>query len=174
MCFSDNDRDKCFQFTMTKSVKNLIDNIGKVCQELKKSKRKSELECRRLQLCLSRAKCRQEVSNSIIPVAENAQQSIETPDNESRSETVDDSLKLKGGSTPGAFALNVAAELFTPDELRSGIISPKRSSSREILPADKVERVKKLVDWKFSGRWEEGRRAINQKGRDLKNKLENA
>ena len=37
ICFSDNDRDKCFQFTMTKSVKNLIDNIGNVCQELKKS-----------------------------------------------------------------------------------------------------------------------------------------
>ena len=27
ICFSDNDRDNCFQFTMTKSVKNLIDNI---------------------------------------------------------------------------------------------------------------------------------------------------
>ena len=86
---------------MTKTVKNLLDKIGKLCQELKKSKRISELECRRPQLCLSRSKCQQEVPNSIITVAENAQQPIETPDNENRAETVDDPLKLKGEAHRG-------------------------------------------------------------------------
>ena len=80
-------------------------------------------------------------------------------------------LKLKTDAATGSYGVRLASELFAEDELREGKISPQKASTRTPIDSEKVNILQSYIETRFGNKCEEVRRAIDQKGRDLK-KLE--
>ena len=80
---------------------------------------------------------------------------------------VDSSLALKSSEKVSIYLINCAKAVFSDEELKAGIISPQKPSTRKILDPIRVNN-KKEVKVRFPNEWEEARRLINQHCRNIK------
>ena len=153
------------ELKMSQSLEKVCKDLEIASKELKLSLQKTRAESKRLQESVRRYNDKVARGNKLNL----EKQDTSTPGKDLKlTARGDNGLKFKTGSTRGAYRVRLACEFFTEEELRDGIISPQKVSNRAPFSSDKVIVIKNLVEERFSGKWEEARRAINQKGRDLK------
>ena len=159
---------------MSKSTDELLIDISNACQDLKKAKKKSDLESRRLQAAVAILKCKRPQSGPMFINRSSTTDVPETPFVASEERVTedcnansDDELLSLGGCSPGAYGIRLVEKFFSTEELKTAIFSPRKSTKRTVMHGPKVDRLKRLVNRKFPNRYEEARRAINQHCRDL-------
>ena len=159
---------------MSKSTDELLIDIANACQDLKKAKKKSDLESRRLQAAVASLKSKRPQSGPMFSNGSSTTDVPETPFVASEERVTedcnansDDELLSLGGCSPGAYGIRLAEKFFGTEELKTAIFSPRKTTKRTVMHGPKVDRLKRLVNRKFPNRYEEARRAINQHCRDL-------
>ena len=137
---------------MSKSTHELLIDITNACQDLKKARRKPDLESRRRQAAVASLKSKRTQSGQTFSNRSSSTDVPETPfvaseerGTEDFNANSDEELLSLGGCSPGAYSIRLAEKFFGTEELKTAIFSPRKTAKRTVMHGPKVDRLKRLV-----------------------------